>query len=505
MQAPSADNSRAPVDPPADPMEPCAFLLVLAPAILSHPTDPTTPAAAWAPAPDEFNDKMKAAGDDPAALWALYQWTQEDKKRDKFAKRVLLKLVKVAPDHEEARAALGHVRFEEQWFENDKDLAAFKKKRAAELGLVEWKGEFVDPDDLPYLRKGLQKDNLGRWYDPAVKKKLEEGWVQQDLVWVSPEEKANLEKGLWKCGDKWLPLDKANEHHAYLGDPWVIPQGKAMVHSFADRATALKALEIANKAYFDVSKATGANSDLPVPFVVTRDQEQFLKFCDGDAEFDHPMVEPRALSSQMRAAFADLWFDFEGGKYLGMGATFWDPAVEHADNYAVHDVRMAYGLSYMEALDPATEAIDKVLAEKEVDQRFALDRITGRKLPEWIHWGVASYTSRWFVDTSVGQGGNARWAADWSAENIKNKGGLDPLNTVLECMLAADNNDTSKVVNEVGLVVAFCVDGKDVEVTQKWNAVFEALRNGGDVESSVSALRKTLLAKEDAIRAFAKL
>jgi hypothetical protein len=491
-------------------MAPVILLLLLTPLSVGWPDQAAPPAPAageLALAQDEFNDKMKAAGDDPKLLWELYGWTLEDKKREKYAKRVLLKLVKVDPEHAEARAALGHVRYEEQWFESEKELEAHKKKRAKELGLVEWKGTWVEPADLPYLNKGLVKDKLGRWVDPEIQKKLDEGWVQQDLVWVAPADKEKIAQGLWKCGDKWLSLAEANEFHAYLGAPWVIPQGKATAWSYADRATALRALEIANKAFFDVSKATGTTLDVPIPFALARDQEQFLKFCDGDASFDHPMLEPRALSSQMRAAFADLWFDFDAGVYRGMGATFWDPAVENADKFALHDVRMAYGLSFMEFIDPATKAIEEILSDKrkEVDQRFALDRINGRKLPEWMHWGVASYTSRWFLDTSVGQGGNPNWAAQWSAENIKNKGGLDPLGLILDCVLIADDQNVSKLVNEVGLLVAFCVDGKNLEATQAWNAVFAALKSGGNVETSVSALRKLLLQSEDAIRAFAKL
>jgi len=490
-------------------MESIALLLLLS-LSTTPPAEVAEPLPVASPAPlvlvqDDFNDQMKAAGDDAEKLWALYQWTQEDKKRSKYAKRVLIKLLKVDPEHAEGHAALGHTRFDDQWFETDRELETYKKKRALELGLVDWKGEWVEPDDLPYLRKGLQKDSRGLWFDPEVKKKLAEGWVQQDLVWIAPDEKANVEKGLWKCGTKWLSLEEADEFHSYLGEPWIIPDGKAVAHSFASRATAQRALAIANQAYFDVSKATGTNSDLPVPFALTRDQEQFLKFCDGDEEYDHPMLEPRALSTQLRATYADLWFDFENKRYLGMGATFWDPAVEHADKYAINDVRMAYGLSFMETLDPATKAIDEVFARKEVEPRFVLDRINGRQLPEWIHFGVAAYTSRWFIDTSVGQGGNPNWAPQWSATNIRSQGNLDPLNTILEFQIAADNTNTNKLVNEAGLLVAFCVDGKDVAVTQKWNAVFDALRKGGDVQSAVGELRKTFLKSEDALRAFAKL
>ncbi len=487
-------------------MEP-AFLLLLLSLPSTAPGEAPPPTAVTAPWQDEFNDRMKAAGDDVEALWALYGWTQEDKKREKYAKRVLTKLLKVDPNHEGARTALGHQRFEDQWFETEKALDDYKKKRAKELGLVEWKGQWVEPADLPYLRKGLQKDRFGSWFDPEEKKKLDEGWTRQDLVWVSPEEKDKVAQGLWKCGDKWLSLEEADKFHAKLGSPWVIPKDRAQVVAFVERATALKALELANAAYFDVSKATNVTLDTPISFVLTRSQSQFLSFCDGDAASDHPTIEPRALSSQLRSAFADLWFDFEGQRYLGTGATFWDVSAEHADNYAKHDVRMAYGLSFMEFLDPATKAIEAVLANKrrEVQPQFALDRINGRKLPEWIHWGVASYTSRWFVDSSVGQGGNARWAADWSAENIKTKGGLDPISTILEFAIAADNDNTIKLVNEAGLLVAFCVDGKNVELTKQWNAVFEALRAQGDVETALKTLRRTLLQCEAEIRAFAKL
>jgi hypothetical protein len=100
---------------------------------------------------------------------------------------------------------------------------------------------------------------------------------------------------------------------------------------------------------------------------------------------------------------------------------------------------------------------------------------------------------------------DARWAADWSAENIKTKGGLDPISSILEFAIGPDNDNTIKLVNEAGLLVAYCVDGKNVEVTKQWHAVFEALRAQGDVETALKALRKTLLQSEAEIRAFAKL
>ena len=107
---------------------------------------------------EDYKSLLKAAGDDPEKLWALYEWTLEQDDRKKYRKRVLNKVIKVAPDHAEAHAALGHVQFEGKWYDSERALERYMSKIAKERGLVKYDGKWVEPTDVPYLDKGWKKD-----------------------------------------------------------------------------------------------------------------------------------------------------------------------------------------------------------------------------------------------------------------------------------------------------------------------------------------------------------
>jgi len=189
-----------------------------APELASVPV-PTRPAAARAWLDGEFDKRLAQAGDDPAKLWELHLWCKETS-RNAASTKVLKKIVELAPDHEEARKALGHQSYDGQWFESYTALAKYKReeeKRMSEKGLVRFKDEWVPQADLPYRRMGWVKDDDGAWASPhelarrAEEAKLAaEGWQQQYLVWVPPAEFDKWKAGLWKCGDEWLTLDEAN-------------------------------------------------------------------------------------------------------------------------------------------------------------------------------------------------------------------------------------------------------------------------------------------------------
>ena len=71
-----------------------------------------------------------------------------------------------------------------------------------EHGKVRFNDEWVLQEDVPYLRMQWVKEG-DQWVNPnKIARQKEEaemkaaGWVQQaDMVWVSPEESANWEKG----------------------------------------------------------------------------------------------------------------------------------------------------------------------------------------------------------------------------------------------------------------------------------------------------------------------
>ena len=57
---------------------------------------------------DEYDKRRKEAGDDVAKLWELYEWCDAYGKK-KEARKTLIRIVKLEPNHRDAREALGHV------------------------------------------------------------------------------------------------------------------------------------------------------------------------------------------------------------------------------------------------------------------------------------------------------------------------------------------------------------------------------------------------------------
>ncbi|QDV10099.1 hypothetical protein Poly30_56610 [Planctomycetes bacterium Poly30] len=489
--------------------------LLIAVAPLALPSDPVqlvrAPIAGslTVSVPDDFKDKMAEAGKDPEKLWALYQWSLEDDERKKYRKRVLKALIKVDPDHEEARLALGHVAYDGKWFETERERDKYAEKVAKERGLVKFKDEWVEPADVPFLSQGFVRNEYGDWVDPIALKRKAEGWKQQDLEWIAPADFDKIEQGLWKCDDTWLPLDRANEWHEDLEAPWKIPTKRAVIWATTTRETAMKAAAQAEQAWFDMQKVFGYGGDVPVPFTVVRDQAQYLRFMDGDEDFDLPQIDPFGVSGHSRAALADLYFDLEEGKYHGMGVTYWDADDSNGDNYGIHDARFAYGLSFVESLDPsfnaAADAIEHA-GDKGVDRgRFLEARYQEHRIPRWLRWGAANYASRWFKDQQVKKGGNPRWAIEWSASNLRSQGGLADLDDVFEFDGRLENDQTATLILSAGLLVAYMVDGGNPELSKLLKEFQQQLQKGEDVQNILEQIRKKLADSEEEIRAYAGL
>jgi hypothetical protein len=481
-------------------------LAPLAPPVAEAPAVPVRPAATLAAIDDDYKKLLKEAGDDPDKLWELYEWSLEDNKRKKYRKRVLNKIIKVDPKYRPAREALGHVEFEGEWFENERARDKHLSKIAKERGLVKFDGQWVEAGDVPYLERGWKKDEAtGQWYDPVARERLAQGWKQQDLVWIEPDEVENIAKGLWKCDDKWLSLDDANEWHNDLETPWVIPTKRAIIRSTATRETVEKAAKQAESAYFDMRKVFGFGGEEPVTFMLCRDENEYLRLMDGSEDFDLPQLDPLAMSAWNRAAFADLWFDFEEELYLGMGVSFWDAAGDDGDAYGIHDARFAYGLSFVESIDPCREGHDEIYSEGEVDPAYAAVRIESHKIPRWFRWGAACYASRWFTDNQVKRGGDPFWARKWSADNLERQGGLMSIDYVCDFPAQGDNEDTSAMINQAGLMVAYLVDGKDPEMAKLLSRLQTALEKRQDAEKIFDEIRKALASKEEQILAFMRM
>ena len=456
---------------------------------------------------DAYQKRLEAAGSDVDKLWDLAIWC-EDTGRDKEASSVLRRLIRIDPDHRRAREKLGHILYDGQWFTSEKKLAKYKAeeeaRRAKEQGLVEFDGRWVDPGDLPFLERGLVRGPDGAWRSPEELKKLEEGWVLQDLIWIAPDEVDQLDAGLWKCGEEWLDLAAANRFHRRIEHPWRIPGEGVILRTTAARETAEKALPEMERAYREMRRVFGRLPAEPVEaFLAGRADELGLLCSEGLR--GHGPIDGRGLIESMEALFGESWIDPESGRWLGAGVSWWDPNESDGDKYGVHRARFALGLSFVEALDPSPKSLAKLrkARKKGLPKGFAASYYAEKKLPPWLRWGSAVYAARYYRD-QVQRGGDPFWTRVWSVENLKRRGGLPPLDEVFSMEVSGGPSDT-RFTLAAGLVVAFLVDGSCVEVRERMDEFRAAFREGKETGKILAKLRKEVEKHEKELRAFAGL
>jgi len=454
---------------------------------------------------EEFEKRRKAAGKDVDKLWDVYKWCKEQKKDDK-GRSVLRQLLQIDPKHEEANLALGNVLYDGKWFPSQKKVDEYKKeqegKTAKSDGLVDYKGKRVPPEDVPFLEKGLVKDDSGNWVDAEEFKRKQEGWLRQDLEWIKPDEKANIEKGLWKCGEKWLTLDEANKYHADLYTWWRLDCGKYRLYTTCERTFALEKLKpTLDRAWDDLVKAASCEPDHPPIALVFRDDTQYNTFAGGDQDADIPNTDLRGLSGVHYAFFSEVAAELDGKTMLA-GAGYWDPTAKNGDAFGPHSVRLALGHSFVEALDPSPKAWEKARKAKTLEQGFLKDFDEEKRLSSWLRMGIAVYAERYFIDSTAK---DKLWARAWSVSNIVKGGGLDPLKQILDGRLTPGDG-TLKLMNEMGLLVAFAVDGTCAPVTEKFKVVQEKLKTGKDKKElsvALKAFTDELQKQETELRKFA--
>jgi hypothetical protein len=461
----------------------------------------------------EFEKRRKEAGNDVDKLWDVYKWCKEQKKDDK-GRSILRQIVKVDPTHEEANTALGYVKYEGKWFPSQKKADEYKKEQEAKQtksdGLVDYKGKRVPPEDVPFLERGLIKDDAGNWVDAEEQRKVKEGWVRQDLDWVAPNEKENIDKGLWKCGDKWLSLEEANKFHSELFQWWRIPTENYHLYTTCDRSVAMdKVKKALDAAFEDMAKIFPVKPSRPVVVIVLRDDRQYNTYAGGDEEAGIPNADTRGLASAHYSFFSEIATDL-AGEFLLPGITYWDTSTEVGNKWGLHAARSALGMAFADAVDPSTKTMDAareaVRKRRPIERTFLDDYYKEKRLPEWIRSGAATYAERYFIDIFVGQGGNNHWARDWSISNIVNKGGLRPLKQLLDTKVTIEGGDAAKLMNEMGLVMAFILDGKCEPVIEKFKAFQAALRENKDkkeLQAAVQALAETVMKHETELRKFA--
>ncbi len=454
----------------------------------------------------EFEKRFAAAEGDAAALWKLYRWCV-DTSRDTSAKQTLRAVIKADTDHLEARKALGHQRHNGRWYTSqkslDKALAKERDANAKARGLVKHKGEWVEPGDLPFLEQGLIRGPEGDWVTPEDAKRMEEGWVRQDLIWISPGEQPKMQEGLWKCGEDWLSLEDADKYHNRFSKCWVIPSEHLELWTSCPRKTALEAIDHLERCYRDLVKVYGMAPLEPVRVALFRSSDQ-MGFFGAEAARGRPAADGRRLIEALSYSFMESWVVDSGKTYLGAGASFWDTTAPNGDLYGVHAARMAFGLSFSDAMDPSKEAV-ATLQKKGYRSDYVSKFYKEKTVPAWFSWGAASYGSRYFEDNSVKRNGDPWWTRKWAVDNLKKQGGLTFLGPIFDMELSPSNRSLGTQVSAAGLLVSFIVDGGCSEVTAIHGELKAALREGKKTKDLFGKLQDSIENHEDELRAFAGL
>ena len=406
----------------------------------------------------------------PEPLWELYRWCAESG-RAAQGEGVLQRLLRLDPDHMEARTALGHVQHSGAWFPSqsalDDHLAAQEPDVAISRGWSRYKQTWMHPQHKALAAKGHVVDRqTGQWADRKQSKQLAQGWVRQDLIWIAPDDIRRLNKEQWKVDGLWVELAEAERQRARIASMWRIPSPHAALHTTVDRPIARRALEVMDSALIDLRRVFGAEPALPLNVALMRDEDQYDRLAFGDPDGRRAPSHLGRRHVIHSAFFAESWLPFEGGDrvFKGMGVGYWDTASPSGDLYGVHAARLAFGLSYADAVDPSPKAVRSGLrsgAGAAYYESYQSEKV----LPLWLHYGGAVYAERFFRDTRVPGGGASEdgdpwWARTWSLDNLKRLGGLRPLAEVFAFGLEPnDRSDGLKLMIEAGLVVAFALDG----------------------------------------------
>jgi len=450
-----------------------------------------------------YSKKREEAGKDPVKLWEVHLWC-EAYGLEKEAKSCARAVVKYDEEHKEAHEYLGHVFYEGKWFTTERKLEKHKKEEgeriAKEKGLVKFGDEWVFPGDLPYLEKGLVKDEDGRWVDKDSLEKILGGWLKQDAEWVHPDDAGKIDAGLWKCGEEWLGTKKANTYHSKFSTWWMIPDEVFLLHTTCDRDVAEQALAQMHIAVREVKRVLGVAPKTPVNVALLRDSKQYGSFAAGNQVKGRPQVEISGRSSIHYAFMAEIWFDPVLGVHKGAGVGYWNPQ-DNGGAFGPFSARHAAAIGILEQLDPSPKMVEKA---RKNPTKFDLDDFYGEKrLPDWFRDGVCSYAERWLLDSSVGPGGDANKWRTWSAQNIVGKGGLHPVQLIFTAKVSVDNRESDRLLNERGLLVAFLVDSDIEELKAMHFELKQKFKSGESVTSTLKSIEKLIIKHEQDLRKFA--
>ncbi|MFK7739453.1 MAG: hypothetical protein AB8H80_03950 [Planctomycetota bacterium] len=412
----------------------------------------------------ELRTMEKAAKKDPEKLFEAATWASE-KELDKDAKRILQKVLKMAPDHAEANKLAGNVQIEGKWLpkaEADKLREAAMEAEYAGKGYKKVDGLWIEPELVEDAKKGifhhgdeivtrdeklaLMTDKArhpitGRMIDKKQLDKAKEGYFQV-------------------AGGKWVDRKEADEFHSSFARPWVFRSYKTTIMS----TLPLEEIEKI-KVHSDDGVETAA------PFF-------------GGRELP-PALRPVIMVAATRSEYTELGqslgdgTDVAGAFLITEDATFSlngrvvRPAIcENEKDWGSRYIRHAAALAYINAI-----------AEE-----------SGADLPLWFVHGVGSLTSRFHNDADAG----------WFGKQHIAKGGVSDIRSFFNDFELSSDLQPKQIgfnLYQAGLLLSYATRGGNEEATNAMLAVTASLsgEGKGSASKAISKLEKVLAGCKDGV------
>ena len=378
--------------------------------------------------------------------------------------------------------------------------------RAQARGWLEREDSWFHPDEADRLRKGDRRDPES-WTWTSRKQRKKEG-VRVDDAWYPSEHEPQIEAGLWPVEGEWIPLEEADVRHARISTPWLIPAPHVRLESTTSRKTAFEAIAETSHCLTSLERALGVVPPMPLNIVLLRNEEQYDQFAVGAVDGRRPPSHAQALNLIHSAFFAELRTNTDDGKRFrlrGSGIGMWDADYKNGDAFGRHAARLAYALSWIDAIDPSPKAIKSLrTGEPALDYTDTFE--AEKRLPMWLRWGVAVYVERYFFDDRIDASDpNAKlwWARDWSLQNLGFEGGRTPLEELFRFdLVPADRSWSRRLMLTAGAAVAFALDGGCEDLEKSHAALIKRLKRGASLTKELRAFEEALFENQADFDAF---
>jgi hypothetical protein len=397
------------------------------------------PVATTQDAKAQLEEKLKNTDQkDPNALFAVAKWADENGLKTD-SKRLARMVIKLDPEHAEARAMLGYQKYEGKWLtsrEIDREKAKKEEADKEKLGLKKWKNEWVPKEDYEKLEKGLVAVTVNgdkKWVTPVEKERIDKGMTLVDGAWITPEEKEHLAKGEFKVGDKWVTEDEANKVHSEFTNPWELEGEHCALTTTCKRKFAKDAVRQADLTIKETYRLLGM--ELPkqptkISLIMVKDLADYNTL-GGNQGLD---AREAAMSSN--------------------GATFTMPD---------QNTGRSIGVTMYEVLDEKNEGGNDIYSSGHL--RFAAAAATMKNMT------FAAYVERYWRPVPASTK-DCKSLARWSSSSLDTQGGMVPLKNYFEPFVV-----TKQTILQSGLIVSYLVNGTaGPKVAEQWKKCLDSFK-----------------------------